>query len=355
MGNGPLNVKIAEQIRVHKRSAESLDSYTREKPPWRITIRRVVAFAFDLAFLVAAGQVIAFFGSYKLIPLGEDAWWIGVAIAAAYFAIFDSSVCRGQTLGKHLTNIEVRKVNGARLNLPVALFRFLPFAVLGAGFFILRYSNPADPFTWMLGFFVLFNFVAIIIFGLFHRQRRSWHDLLTDSIVVQKNRQYNVEAISSKWPLLLFLPLIIVSAGATVTVALFFTKHPEGVSVARMWSRLENIGDIKNPRIEISFGRKAAVKTLRASVYLSNVDAVKYEHVSDIVASDIRDALINSKALPVDLRQIEITLRGGYDIGIARRMIYSRNIYPFYKDVGPSMRIKSTPGGSRRPVKIDRK
>lgn len=93
--------------------------------------------------------------SFPLIPL----WIAGILTAsAAYFTILCSE--QGQTIGKSLLGLEVRTSEGALLSYSQALFRWLGYGI-SAGFFGLG-------FLW----------VAI------HPGKRSWHDLLANTIVV---------------------------------------------------------------------------------------------------------------------------------------------------------------------------
>lgn len=93
--------------------------------------------------------------SFPLIPL----WIAGTLTAsAAYFTILNSE--QGQTIGKSLLGLEVRTANGALLSSSQALFRWLGYGIstvfFGAGF------------LW----------IAI------HPGKRSWHDLLANTIVI---------------------------------------------------------------------------------------------------------------------------------------------------------------------------
>ncbi len=93
--------------------------------------------------------------SFPLIPL----WIAGTLTAsAAYFTILNSE--QGQTIGKSLLGLEVRTANGALLSYSQALFRWLGYG-LSAGFF-------GAGFLW----------IAI------HPGKRSWHDLLANTIVI---------------------------------------------------------------------------------------------------------------------------------------------------------------------------
>lgn len=94
-------------------------------------------------------------GSFALFPL----WLSGVITAsAAYFTILHSEY--GQTIGKSLLGLEVCTPNGEALSYSQALFRWLTYGV-SAAFFGLG-------FLW----------VAL------NPGKRSWHDLLANTIVV---------------------------------------------------------------------------------------------------------------------------------------------------------------------------
>ena len=146
---------------------------------YRVSVRRVIAFAIDCAALVAIGFILARFTVPKFEFIDQNWWWAGLAIAAIYFGVLDSSLGSGATLGKRLMEIEVQRLDG-EMPAPIdAVLRFAPFAVVSAMYKISVYSDshssPILIFELVGGIVAL----AIVVFGLMHPHRRNLSDIAT--------------------------------------------------------------------------------------------------------------------------------------------------------------------------------
>ena len=105
-----------------------------------------------------AGREMSFFGQARLIfPLLLP---LGIVLSLTYFAFFHGAW--GQTIGKMIFNLRVVRADGQPLTFPSALAR------------VLAYTLSVIP--GFLGFFWV---------G-FTSSKRSWHDLITGTIVVRE-------------------------------------------------------------------------------------------------------------------------------------------------------------------------
>lgn len=147
--------------------------------------RRIVAFAVDGIIVGFAANLIAlpFFSAFaRLGPWGR---LVGFCIALPYFAILESRVGGGQTLGKRWLGLQVVDANGNPPSLPKAVLRYSLFA---APFFLNGLPLPITRTPWLVE-----ALLSAVIFGLgwatfylvcFNRRtRQGVHDLAAGTYV----------------------------------------------------------------------------------------------------------------------------------------------------------------------------
>ena len=146
--------------------------------------RRLFAFLIDCLILAIIGWLSGFFLFDFYVHLGGWGRLLGFSIALLYFGLLNSSMGKGQTLGKRTMQIEVVNRWGDHISLGRSLLRF---AILGIPWFftfpLVYYSNLTMK---LIGFLTTGLGVAIIYLFLFNRRtRQSVHDLATDTLVVR--------------------------------------------------------------------------------------------------------------------------------------------------------------------------
>ena len=147
-------------------------------------LRRFLAILLDMIILgvPALGIGILFFDAAS--DLGEWGRLVGLAIAALYFGFFDSGLGRGQSPGKRALHVKVVREDGTPLSPAMAALRALilstPFYLNGISFA----AEPSPAVLALLTFLVFGLFLCIIYLFIFHRSRRSLHDLVTGAVVV---------------------------------------------------------------------------------------------------------------------------------------------------------------------------
>jgi uncharacterized RDD family membrane protein YckC len=137
-----------------------------------------------------AGNVIAlpFFETFS--HLGAWGRLLGFFLALPYFAILNSSIGNGQTLGKRLMHLQVVDKNGATISFWRSVIRYGVFAV---PYYLNDVLLPATRTPWAVS--TLFSLLIFGVFGatlylvLFNRHtRQGVHDLAVGSYVADADK-----------------------------------------------------------------------------------------------------------------------------------------------------------------------
>jgi uncharacterized RDD family membrane protein YckC len=149
--------------------------------------RRTLAFVVDGLILYAVGRIVgsAFFD--KLSHLGPLALLLGFCLALAYFAILDSGIGSGQTLGKRLLRLKVVNAQGSLIKWERSAARYTFFAL---PYFLIGLRFPIESTPWIIPF--LISFIAFGIGGstlyllVFNRRTgQGLHDVTMGTYVVE--------------------------------------------------------------------------------------------------------------------------------------------------------------------------
>lgn len=332
--------------------------------PWRVTGRRLFAFLLDGIMAYFLCRVLAIAIPDQLRNLGEEGWWVGVAVAAGYFALFDSNLTKGVSLGKRLCHIEVQRVGGGHLNPISALLRFIPIGLVMASFFATRYSNPYDPV--MFGIKVGGILLALIIgtFAIAHPMRRSPGDLLSGALVVKAGTAASPLAlVSSGEPKAVSVVLVILILIGLVPAQMRSMKSPSGEKLSALYQTLAQQRGCSSPRLSIalSIGKDLGNKltfgmSLVASVHVNDPSLVTDERKGTAFSGELVGRLIASGAIPESIKRITIQLRSGYDTGLWREVFDRSKEFPT-KAVSnvesqmqnePTVIYRVTPGASQK-------
>lgn len=173
--------------------------------------KRILAFWTDSILLLIVAYVLLTLFKNQLFSIGNWGILIGFAIFMLYYGLQNSRLCGGQTLGKRLFKIKVVDFNNQFLSVQKSLLRALiltPMFVFGS--LLLPVGNVVIIYSIIIGFI---SFVIVMLFLFNFPQRRSLHDLVAGSIVVNSNCEA-VEFVKTR------KPLIIISIGAVLTVLL---------------------------------------------------------------------------------------------------------------------------------------
>lgn len=165
--------------------------------------RRFFAFALDSILLGIIGSILGalFFDAFT--RMGAMARIVGFLVATIYFALFDSSIGKGRSIGKRLLRLKLVDAQGEALALEEAILRFV---ILAVPYFLNGLPLPVSRTSEAVG--VLLSLVVFGVGGtnlyllIFNRgTRQGLHDMVVKSYVIM---------VESEGP---------------VTTGLFWTKH----------------------------------------------------------------------------------------------------------------------------------
>ncbi len=326
-----------------------------------VLARRLVAFAIDCAALVAMGALASMLSPQYLAALGERSWWIALPIAAAYFTLLDGPAGRGRTLGKRMMAIEVHGADGRRPGFVDAFLRLCPLALV---FAIVKFSIFADQYSGIiqalnaLGALVT---AGIIILPLTHPEQRSLHDLLLNTIVVRSGTEYRPAAWPLRRPMVAMLisgVLIALAGGAVAShMALSRTRQLESTLVRTLLAAVPGIEHAQAFFTSQSVDGGPPFGVLRLSAFVTPGIGLGQ---GELAAGRMVKAIGAAGLLPPQVAEILVEVRGGFDIGLFRRMqheSFNLRIPPEFRSSAGSAgaivpRFRSVPGLSRRsPVK----
>jgi uncharacterized RDD family membrane protein YckC len=155
-------------------------------PPVSGFWRRLGAFVLDGLVLGVIGQMLGWALSPLWFQFGPYGRFVGVFLALPYFAIMDSSVGGGRTLGKRLAGVVLAGEDGEPIGFWRSLLRtsiwLVPSTLNGWALPIL--ANPV--LTW-LSTVIIFGVGGALVFTMiFNRQaRQGLHDMLCKTYVVR--------------------------------------------------------------------------------------------------------------------------------------------------------------------------
>ncbi len=189
--------------------------------------RRSFAFILDGFLMAIPGWLIGLAFYDQLVRLGQSGRLIGFVIALCYFGVMNSSLGKGQTLGKRLMKIRVVDLQGDYIPLWRSVLRYF---VLGLPFFCNHLQVDAQsPLIGIPLALIVFGLGgSIFYFYIFNRRnRRSVHDFAAGTLVVVAEPR-NVPQFQPAWRgHFAILAVIMLALGATGAVMIPRLKQSE--------------------------------------------------------------------------------------------------------------------------------
>lgn len=283
--------------------------------------RRLIAFIIDT---VVIGLPAMLFAAPFFDPLSRLGAWgrvIGFFLALPYFAILNSRIGNGQTLGKRWMHIQVVDASGDTISVTKALLRYSVFAI--------PYFLNGAPFPVSRMPAVFFTLITVIIFGVggstfylvcFNRRtRQGLHDLAAGSFVADGNvpGPLNAQPIwEMHWVILSVLLVVIGVSGVVLSGRL------------KAWTPMSQLLDDVAAVEEIPGVQSASVQDLtqwggeskQKILVISARWAGKSEGVEPL-ANQIAASILARDKSAQSYDELSVNIIRGYDLGIANSHI----------------------------------
>lgn len=285
--------------------------------------RRVGAFFIDAIILGVLGLLLGLFFSQQFVELGGWGRAIGFPIAAIYFAILNSRIGGGQTIGKRILKIQVVDKYGELLNLPKSTLRYF---VIGIPYFLNGAMVP-ESFLYPVGFYLLsllvFGFgLSIIYLFVFNRStRQSLHDLIVGTYVVRKNTD-STETVKPVWKVHYAICGILMVLALLAPIFIGQLSQNEFFSeLTRTREQIQNIPQVVYATIQDGHSTfSPAGGESKTTTYLSTQVLINNQNIEDEkLASKIANTIIETHKEASQRNLIQVVLTYGYDIGITSR------------------------------------
>jgi TonB family protein len=281
--------------------------------------RRLLAALIDCVILGIIGHFVAWPFFDTLVALGPGAKLVGFFIALLYFAVPESSIGHGASLGKRFLLLQVVHADGSTLTVEESLIRYTIFA---APFFLCGLALPLPRFPLPL-FYLLLALISsvggltqyLIVFN--RSTRQGLHDLSVKCFVAEADRTGPVAAKpiwKPHWRIAAALLVVLVIGGGVLSLELLnWPPYLYLMDDARM---VEQVDGVQSASPHVILQRDA--KTGASSTYLAVViRCACQQDTEETVANEAAKALIEGDLNFPSYARVIIYVVRGYDIGIA--------------------------------------
>ena len=286
--------------------------------------RRVGAFAIDGLLLGIAGQALGAAFSERFATLGQNGRWIGFVITAIY--VIPAHHLWGQTLGKRVLGLRVRRLDGGSLSLWTATLRYLALAVpwfLNGVFFTVDHG----PWLLLIAMGVVLGSVLFVgILGnlyllIFNRpSRRLIHDWFAGTVVVRANAQASellsegVRVTPGHVAVVGLIPVAVLGALGWIA----FRNSVTSAQIAGMQAAYGALGHLPGVMQgslvdQQNFGTKGRAHVIAAQLWVRDLDEAKRRGLQRQAVTTILQQYPSSRTAD----GISVVSKWGFDIGIA--------------------------------------
>jgi uncharacterized RDD family membrane protein YckC len=280
--------------------------------------RRFFAFVLDEIILGGGALLIGIPLFSVLSRVGVWGRLIGFCIALPYFAILESSIGRGQTLGKRALSLQVVDVYGKTISFQRALLRYAIFAI---PFFV---NGAALPFTrtpWMVSNLIvpavsILGFANLYLIVCNRHTRQGIHDLAVGSFVTDANHIGSVAARAIwKWHWAILGTLVVVFclvSGTLLKKVEQLGPFPQLFRDIALIEKMDGVQQASAQKLTNYFGDGPKKVSLIVTIRWTG----KYEDQEAFADRAAKVIVENDPNLPAD-DMLQITVVRGYDLGFA--------------------------------------
>jgi uncharacterized RDD family membrane protein YckC len=280
--------------------------------------RRCVAYLVDSLILSTVGGGLGKVIFDKLSQLGLWGPLAGFCLALVYFAVFDSEIGDGQTLGKRWLKLRVVGAEGNTIPFAKSLLRSAIFLVPAFLFGLRRPETMPWVISLLISDVVLWVGGSTLYLIIFNRQtRQGLHELATGSYVAHADDSGPVETkavLTAQW-LTLGALLVAGSVGAEIVNAKL-DKMPPFPQMRQDAKLIEQMNGFEQAKVG-----ERLVHTATGGGPTKNL--IVYVHqkskVQEASADEVARIILQNDPNAQNYDQLSILFFYGYDIGIAAR------------------------------------
>ena len=285
--------------------------------------RRIVAFLIDSAIvgISAALVTLPFFNFF--CRLGAWGRLVGLCMALPYFAILDSHLGDGQTLGKRWLGLQVVDKQGTTIPFSKSLVRYLLFAI---PYFVNEIPLPVSRTPWvvssLLGFIVFGLGGATFYLLIFNRRtRQGVHDLAAGSYVTDANGAgaLQVQPIwGAHWIILsVLLPALAIALAWSGSRPARYGPFPRMLDDVRV---VENMPEVQSASVQDLYWRSFNGGSTRR-IFVVTVRWTGPSGSEDSAADQIAKEILQNDSEVQTRDALRIVFIRGYDLGIAHAQV----------------------------------
>lgn len=320
-------------IKLDKETKESQSKTEISQKEVSLGKSRFVAFVIDLLVLSAISFAIGLILMY--LSLANDFITLGTSaiLIIGYFALGNSELFVGSTIGKRQMNLTVVDAENNLISLKKSLFRSL--LLLGPFFlfdFISKLESDSTVLYIVTSTLTISYYIAIVYYFLIDKNlRRSYHDIIKGTIVIQNKSSQKIEVFPRKYSLYF---VGIVAIVLTINLAINYTLLNSDSSfneetIEQLQATLDNNSEVLTQIVEeidqianIAKINGVKINTTNNSQTDFIIDVQSKINPSgsegDILADKIYHSL-GGKTLQVErLDNIKIILRYGFTMTLAK-------------------------------------
>lgn len=282
--------------------------------------KRFLAFVLDMIIISVVGYISGLLLENFYMKLGNYGKIVGAVVVLIYFGIFDSRICKGQSIGKKICKIKVVNRNSEYISISKSFLRslwiFLLILLNGTSFTNSKYL----PLVVILGTIMFSIGLLEIYFFIFNKKTiQTFHDLLTDTFVSSLQTQGEIEYKNNKKTIYFssVVPLLVLSLSIGANIAAKKTYLNEFIEII-------NVVQEKLPVHHTVITRE--IKKIVTKEGISQNNYVIVNTYKNIKSDDDKELAIkialevfNSNFIFNENELLSIVINSGYNIGIASK------------------------------------
>lgn len=283
--------------------------------------KRLLAFILDSLLLGLAGFVLGLFLFDFFAKLGGWGRLFGFCVTLLYFGLLNSSIGRGQTIGKRIMKIEVVDKDGNHIS-PAR--SFLRYTVLGAPFFLNNALIPpsivVSPIGYIIGIIVFGFSGAIIYLYIFNRRtRQSLHDLAAGTFVANTLPKGQMQPGSVWRGHSVVVGVCFLAALAFCLISRSLSQKGVFPELLDVQGSIQSSGKVHGATVLVGKGWRITDGTRRETTFIrSNAFLKTRPDDYETAAREIGSIILRQYPDVMNKGMLIVTVTYGYDIGIAR-------------------------------------